>query len=86
MPRPHHRSLLGDISLILRCSWNTIWPTARYPTWAEFLGCKNGKVWTNDRPGLGVSVDEKQLTFIEAMTEAAPGPTHRGPDGALTHW
>ncbi len=52
----------------------------------EFLDCRNGKVWPNDRPGLGVSVDEKQLTFIEAMTEAAPGPTHRRPDGSLSHW
>jgi galactonate dehydratase len=39
-----------------------------------------------DRPGLGVSVDEKQLTFVEAMTEGAPAPTHRRPDGSLTHW
>ena len=40
----------------------------------------------DEAPGLGVSVDEKQLTFIEAMTEAAQGPTHRRPDGSLTHW
>jgi hypothetical protein len=33
-----------------------------------------------------VSVDEKQLTFIEAMTEGAQGITHRRPDGSLTHW
>ena len=52
----------------------------------EFLECRNGKVWANDRPGLGVSVDEKTLTFIEAMTEAAAGPTHRRPDGSLSHW
>ena len=50
------------------------------------LECRNGKVWPNDRPGLGVSVDEKQLTFVEAMTEGAPAPTHRRPDGSLTHW
>ena len=56
------------------------------PYMPDFLDCKNGKVWPNDRPGLGVSVDEKQLTFIEEMTEAAPGPTHRRPDGSLTHW
>jgi galactonate dehydratase len=56
------------------------------PYMPEFLECRNGKVWPNDRPGLGVSVDEKTLTFIEAMTEAAPGPTHRRPDGSLTHW
>lgn len=56
------------------------------PYMPEFLDCKNGKVWPNDRAGLGVSVDEKQLTFIEQMTEGAPGPTHRRPDGSLTHW
>jgi galactonate dehydratase len=56
------------------------------PYMPEFLECRNGKVWPNDRPGLGVSVDEKQLTFIEAMTEAAPGPTQRRLDGSLTHW
>jgi hypothetical protein len=33
-----------------------------------------------------VSIDEKQLTFIEAMTEGAPGVTQRRPDGSLTHW
>ena len=56
------------------------------PYMPEFLECRNGKVWPNDRPGLGVSIDEKQLTFIEAMTEAAPGVTQRRPDGSLTHW
>jgi galactonate dehydratase len=56
------------------------------PYMPEFLECKNGKVWPNDRPGLGVSIDEKELTFIEAMTEAAPGVTQRRPDGSLTHW
>jgi galactonate dehydratase len=56
------------------------------PYMPEFLECRNGKVWPNDRPGLGVTIDEKQLTFIEAMTESAPGPTHRRPDGSLSHW
>ena len=56
------------------------------PYMPEFLECRNGKVWPNDRPGLGVSIDEKQLTFIEAMTEGAPGVTQRRPDGSLTHW
>jgi L-alanine-DL-glutamate epimerase-like enolase superfamily enzyme len=58
-------------------------PVAYMP---EFLECRDGKVWPNDRPGLGVSVDEAQLTFIEEMTEAAPGPTYRRPDGSPTHW
>jgi galactonate dehydratase len=58
-------------------------PVAYMP---EFLECRDGKVWPNDRPGLGVSVDEAQLTFVEAMTQGAPGPTQRRPDGSLTHW
>jgi galactonate dehydratase len=56
------------------------------PYLPEFLECRNGKVWPNDRPGLGISVDEKQLTFVEAMTEGVPGITQRRPDGSLTHW
>jgi hypothetical protein len=50
------------------------------PYMPEFLDCRNGKVWPNDRPGLRVSLDEQQLTFIEAMTEGVPGVTHRRPD------
>jgi galactonate dehydratase len=56
------------------------------PYMPEFLECRNGKVWPNDRPGLGVTVDEKALTFVEEMTEGFPGVTHRRPDGSLTHW
>ena len=29
-------------------------------------------MWLNDRPGLGVSVDEKALTFVEEMTRRVP--------------
>jgi len=56
------------------------------PYMPDFLECRNGKVWPNDRPGLGVSVDEKALTFIEQMTEGVAGVTHRRLDGSLTHW
>jgi len=56
------------------------------PYMPEFLECRNGKVWPNERPGLGVSVDEKALTPIAQITEGAAGVTHRRPDGSLTHW
>src|SRR4051812_44587483 len=56
------------------------------PYLPNFLDFRNGKVWPNDRPGLGVTIDEKQLTFIEAMTEAASGPTYLRPDGSPSHW
>jgi L-alanine-DL-glutamate epimerase-like enolase superfamily enzyme len=56
------------------------------PYLPEFLECRNGKVWPNDRPGLGVTVDERQLAFVEAVTEGAAGATQRRLDGSLTHW
>jgi galactonate dehydratase len=56
------------------------------PYMPEFLECRNGKVWPNDRPGLGVSVDEARLTFVTAITEGNPGATRRRPDGSLVHW
>jgi galactonate dehydratase len=56
------------------------------PYMPEFLECRNGKVWPNDRPGLGVSIDEKALTFVEQMTEGVTGVTQRRLDGSLTHW
>jgi galactonate dehydratase len=60
--------------------------TQPLPYLPEFLELRNGKVWPNDRPGLGVTVDEKALTFVEEMTQGFPGVTHRRPDGSLTHW
>jgi hypothetical protein len=42
------------------------------PYLPEFLECRDGKVWPNDRPGLGVTVDERQLAFVEAITEEPP--------------
>jgi hypothetical protein len=32
------------------------------------------------------TVDERQLAFVEAITEGAPGATQRRLDGSLTHW
>jgi L-alanine-DL-glutamate epimerase-like enolase superfamily enzyme len=56
------------------------------PYLPEFLECRNGKVWPNDRPGLGVTVDERQLTLVETVTQGAPGASQRRLDGSLTHW
>ena len=60
------------------------------PYMPEFLECRNGKVWPNDRPGLGVSVDEKALTFIEAddrgrrRRRRIGASTGRSPTGRFT--
>ena len=48
---------------------------------------RNGKLWLNDRPGLGVTFDEKQLPLLTEITEAAqPTPVYRRPDGSITNW
>ncbi len=56
------------------------------PYLSEFLECRNGKVWPNDRPGLGVTVDLAVLTPAGEATTGVPGITSRRPDGSLTHW
>jgi len=48
---------------------------------------RNGKLWPNERPGLGVEFDASQLTEITAVSEyAAPMPIYRRPDGSITNW
>ncbi len=48
---------------------------------------RNGKLWLNDRPGLGVTFDEKQLPLLTEVAEPAqPTPIYRRPDGSMTNW
>ena len=51
----------------------------------ECLDFKNGKAYTNQRPGLGVTPDMKLLTMIGEVTEAGRRNVYRRPDGLLTH-
>ena len=54
------------------------------PEWADF---KDGKLWPNKRPGLGVTLDRKQLKLVAEVTK--PGPprtTYTRPDGSMTNW
>jgi galactonate dehydratase len=52
----------------------------------EWLDLKNGKAYTNQRPGLGVTADMKRLTQIGEVTEPGRRNVFRRPDGSLTHW
>jgi len=52
----------------------------------EWLDIKNGKAYTNQRPGLGVTADMKRLTQIGEVTEPGRRNVFRRPDGSLTHW
>lgn len=52
------------------------------------LDFKNGKLYPNDRPGLGVELDFKHLTQIAEITEpvTARAQTYFRPDGSITNW
>ena len=52
----------------------------------ESFDFKNGKMYTNQRPGLGVTIDMKPLTMIGEVTEPGRRNVFRRPDGSLTHW
>ena len=52
------------------------------------LDFKNGKLYPNERPGLGVEVDMKQLKQIAEITQpvTARAQTYFRPDGSITNW
>ena len=52
------------------------------------LDFKDGKLYPNDRPGLGVELDMKHLTQIAEITEpvTARAQTYFRPDGSITNW
>jgi galactonate dehydratase len=48
---------------------------------------KEGKMWTNDRPGLGVEVDFTKIELTAEITENSKGlSVYRRPDGSITNW
>jgi L-alanine-DL-glutamate epimerase-like enolase superfamily enzyme len=53
-----------------------------------FVDFKNGKLHPNDRPGLGVELDKKQLTEIAEITQPVTNraQTYFRPDGSITNW
>jgi L-alanine-DL-glutamate epimerase-like enolase superfamily enzyme len=52
----------------------------------ECLDFKNGKAYTNDRPGLGATLEMKLLTMIGEVTQPGRRSVYFRPDGSLTHW
>jgi L-alanine-DL-glutamate epimerase-like enolase superfamily enzyme len=60
----------------------------------EAYDFKNGKLWPNRRPGLGITLDPKPLKLVAEVTERPPGnapwiPRNkllRRPDGSFTNW
>jgi galactonate dehydratase len=52
----------------------------------EFVTFKQGKVYPNDRPGLGVTVQFDQLKLVETFTQANTRPVYFRPDGTQITW
>jgi galactonate dehydratase len=52
----------------------------------ESFDFRNGKMYTNQRPGLGVTPDMTRLTMVGEVTEPGRRNVFRRPDGSLTHW
>jgi L-alanine-DL-glutamate epimerase-like enolase superfamily enzyme len=92
---PHFTGPLGEAALVHACS------VFSGPVLMEMLGdgpreiphlpqhfdFRNGKLWPNRRPGLGVEFDPKRLTMIAEITEhATPIPLFHRPDGSVTNW
>jgi galactonate dehydratase len=52
----------------------------------EFLTFKAGKLFPNERPGLGVTVDFNALTQLAEFDQPRTSNVYKRPDGSLTHW
>jgi L-alanine-DL-glutamate epimerase-like enolase superfamily enzyme len=62
------------------------WGGRKFDYLPECLEFKNGKAYTNQRPGLGVTLEPKLLTQIGEVTQPGRKNFYRRPDGSLTHW
>ena len=54
----------------------------------DFVDFRNGKLYLNPAPGLGVKFDPKKATFVMEITEKTkfPHPVLQSPDGAIHNW
>ena len=61
--------------------------TRPHPHLPEKYDFRNGKLWPNRRPGLGVTLDPKPLELQAEITERSrPIPMLERPDGSFTNW
>jgi galactonate dehydratase len=92
---PHFTGPVAEAALVHACS---VFPgpvlmemlgdgSATFPHLPESYDFKNGKMWPNRRPGLGVTLDTKPLQLVAEITEQArPIPMLHRPDGSITNW
>jgi galactonate dehydratase len=93
---PHFTGPVGEAALVHVCT------AFSGPVLMEMLGdgtrkdipylpqvydFRNGKLWPNSRPGLGVDFDAKALPLTAEFTRRSqPIPLFHRPDGSLTNW
>ncbi len=92
---PHFTGPISTAALVHACSTfpgpvlmemtgNGIKEIAHLPRCYDF---KDGKLWPNERPGLGVELDTSGLELAVEVTEKHEGaPLNRRPDGSITNW
>ena len=92
---PHFTGPVAEAALVHCCS---VFPGAvlmemvgegpvKQPHLPVCYDFKNGKMYANDRPGLGVEVDLKPLKLAAEVTkQSRPIPMLRRPDGSYTNW
>jgi len=56
------------------------------PHLPQCMEFKAGKLYPNERPGLGVTADMSQLKMIGEVTASGSSRLYTRPDGSLTHW
>ncbi|MGQ0636711.1 MAG: mandelate racemase/muconate lactonizing enzyme family protein [Planctomycetaceae bacterium] len=58
-----------------------------FPHLPQAYDFRSGRLWPNNRPGLGVEVDLKGLELVADVTEhSQPVDLFRRPDGSITNW
>jgi L-alanine-DL-glutamate epimerase-like enolase superfamily enzyme len=92
---PHFTSPIAEAALV-HCLTATSIPalmevlgdgSRTYPHLPKAYDFKNGKMWPNDRPGLGVELDLTKLKKIAEYNKFNVGmPLNKRPDGTYTQW
>ena len=60
---------------------------ARRPYLPQVYDFRDGKMWPNDRPGLGVELDMSRLTLLDEYDTYRAGMLmNRRPDGSFVNW
>jgi galactonate dehydratase len=91
---PHNTGPISTAALVHACGpfsgpvmFEQGGPPGEPPYLPQSFDFKNGKVWPNRRPGIGVTFEPAGLEVVlDVNKPSAPIPIYRRPDGSLTNW